>query len=61
MENRSAILNFTVRFPARLLHSFLQRIAWRAYQLGYDDGQGGHSFEPKNVTIDPLQLRKFQK
>jgi len=60
MERRSAILNFTVRFPAKLLHTLLQQIAWRAYQQGWRDAKDGHAFETDNVTIDPAQLRKFQ-
>ena len=60
MKGRSALLNFTVRMKARLLHSLVQRVAERAYKLGYDDAKEGRPFSSERVQISADQVRKFQ-
>lgn len=56
---RSAPLNFTIRFPSRLLHKLLQAIADRAYSMGHEDGSAARPPQKDRVIIDPSKLRKL--
>ena len=58
MEKRSA-LSFTLRIKAAVFHLFVQRIAERAYHIGYHAAQQQLPYDPEQVRIDPSQVRKL--
>lgn len=58
MEKRSA-LSFTLRIKAALFHELVQRVATRAYHIGYNAARDGLKDDPDHVRIDPSQVRKL--
>ena len=60
MKGRSALLGFTVRIHAQLLHKLTQALVDRAYDIGFKDAAEGRQRDSSKVRIDPFQIRKFQ-
>ena len=56
--SRSA--KFTIKLNSDILFELLQRIAVRAYELGFEDAQAGREADPETrAKIDPTHLRRF--
>ncbi len=53
-------MNFSIRFPARVLHKLLSLVALRAYRHGYAHGSAQQAPDDESVAIDPAQLRKLK-